>query len=234
MGAMANPITVFLIDDHAVVRKGLRAYLETLPDIRVIGEAASGEEAIEQVVRTRPVVVMMDLVMPGMDGVQATYRIKHLTAETAVIVLTSYYEDEYIFPAFQAGALSYLLKDISPEGLVDAIRKAAQGEAVVHPRVAARLVKELQGRQGTRANPFLLLTGRELEVLTHLAGGKSNGEIASTLVISEKTVKSHISSILAKLHLVDRTQAAVFAWQQGIVRKENVPGGIDDKKDINS
>jgi len=136
------------------------------------------------------------------------------------VVLTSYHEDEHIFPALKAGALSYVLKDLSAEELAVAVRKAAAGEAVLHPRVAARVIKELQGLRPDRVNPFTELSERELEVLKLIADGMSNAEMAAKLVLSEKTIKGHVSNILSKLHLVDRTQAAVYAWREGIVRKE--------------
>ncbi len=218
---MTSPITVLIVDDHAMVRRGVRAFLETLPDIQVIGEAACGQEAVAAVAELAPDVVLLDLVMPGMDGIEATRQIKRGNPRTQVIVLTSYYDDEFIFPAIRAGALSYLLKDASPDELAEAVRRAARGEAVLHPRVAARLVKELSGAPADRSNPFQELTARELEVLRLVADGLSNQEIASTLVISEKTVKSHLTSILSKLHLSDRTQAAVLAWREGIVRKQS-------------
>ena len=217
---MPDPITVMLVDDHGVVRMGLKAYFNTLPDIQVVAEAASGEEALRLAAEHAPDVVVMDLIMPGMDGVEATRRLKKTSPRTQVIVLTSYHEDEHIFPAIRAGALSYVLKDIDPDDLAEAIRRAREGEAVIHPRVAARLVKEIHGDRGEPVNPFSELTDRELEVLRHIAAGKNNREIAEALVISEKTVKSHITNILNKLHLADRTQAAVFAWQEGIMRKQ--------------
>jgi two-component system, NarL family, response regulator LiaR len=162
----------------------------------------------------------MDLRLPGMDGVQATQQLKKVSPRTQVIVLTSYHEDEHIFPAIRAGALSYVLKDIDPDELAEAVRRAHVGEAVLHPRVAARLVQEVHGARAGALNPFSELTEREFDVLRQVAAGKNNREIAEALVISEKTVKSHISNILGKLHLADRTQAAVYAWQAGIVRRE--------------
>src|SRR5688500_9107007 len=161
----------------------------------------------------------MDLIMPGMDGVEATRRLVASSPRTNVVMLTSYHEDEHIFPAIRAGALSYVLKDIDPDDLAEAIRRAHAGEAVLHPRVAARMVQELHGAREAKPNPFSELTERELDVLRLVADGQSNKDIAASLVISEKTVKSHISNILGKLHLADRTQAAVYAWQEGIVRK---------------
>jgi NarL family two-component system response regulator LiaR len=216
---MPEPITVLLVDDHAMVRMGLRAFFSTLDDLVVVGEAATGEEAVALVQQHAPDVVVMDLMLPGMDGVQATQRVKKASPRTQVIVLTSYHEDEHIFPAIRAGALSYVLKDIDPDDLAEAIRRAHAGEAVLHPRVAARMVQELHGAREARPNPFSELTERELDVLRLVAAGQSNKDIAASLVISEKTVKSHISNILGKLHLADRTQAAVYAWQEGIVRK---------------
>ena len=218
--APAGPIRVMLVDDHRVVRMGLKAYLSTLPDIQVVGEAGTGEEAVQLASELAPDVVLMDLLMPGMDGVEATRRIKKASPRTQVIVLTSYHEDEHIFPAIRAGALSYVLKDIDPDDLAEAIRRAGVGEAVINPRVAARVVKELHGERAEPVNAFTELTDREMDVLRQIAAGKSNHEIAQALVISEKTVKTHITNILSKLHLADRTQAAVFAWQAGIVRRD--------------
>ena len=217
---MNEIITLMLVDDHSVVRLGLKAYFATLPDIQVVAEAASGKEALELVARHAPDVVLMDLMMPGMDGVEATQLVKKVSPRTQVIVLTSHHDDEHIFPAIRAGALSYLLKDVDPDDLADAVRKARVGEAVLNPRVAARLVKEMQGvRSGEALNPFTELSERELEVLRRIADGLSNQDIAEALVISEKTVKSHVGNILSKLHLADRTQAAVYAWREGIVRR---------------
>ncbi len=216
----AEKITVIIVDDHAVVRRGVRAFLETQPDIQVVAEASSGGKAIHQVARYLPDVVLMDLVMQGMDGVTATREIKRLSPRTQVIVLTSYHDDEHIFPAIRAGAISYLLKDTTPDDLVKAVRKAAQGEATIHPTVAARLIKEMQQPPQTSESlaPFADLTQREMEVLRLIANGLSNAEIAEKLIISKGTVKSHVSNILSKLHLADRTQAAVLAWKQGIMK----------------
>lgn len=216
---MSGPITVLLVDDHKLVRQGVRAFLETLPGIVVVGEAGSGEEAVALLGEQVPDVVLMDLIMPGgMDGVEATRLIRRASPHTQVIVLTSYHEDEHIFPALRAGALSYVLKDIGPLELADAVRKAATGEAVLHPRVAARVIREIQGARTDAPNPFADLTDRELELLRLIADGLSNADIAARLVISEKTVKGHVSNILSKLHLADRTQAAVYAWREGLVR----------------
>lgn len=217
---MTDPITILLVDDHAVVRQGVRAFLLTQPDLLVLAEAGSGEEAVALAAQHVPDVVLMDLVMPGMDGVEATRQVKRASPRSQVVVLTSYHEDEHIFPALKAGALSYLLKDVNPNDLADAARKAAAGEAVLHPRVAARVIRELQGAPREAVNVFTELSERELEVLKLIADGRSNAEIAQKLVLSEKTVKGHVSNILGKLQLADRTQAAVFAWREGVVRRE--------------
>lgn len=214
------PIKILLVDDHKIVRQGVRAFLHTLADIQVIAEADSGAAAVTAVGEYQPDVVLMDLEMPGdLDGIAATRQIRKLRPRTQVIVVTSHHQDEYIFPAVRAGAISYLLKDIEPDELATAIRKAASGEAVLDSRVAARIVQELQGLRKDDVNPFTDLSEREFEVLRLIAAGKSNTEIAEMLVISESTVKTHISNLLKKLHLDDRTQAAVYAWQQGIVRR---------------
>ena len=213
-------IKVLLVDDHKIVRQGVRAFLQTLSDIAVVGEAEAGAAAVDAVSQLAPDVVLMDLEMPGeLDGIAATRQIRKARPETQVIVVTSHHQDEYIFPAVRAGAISYLLKDVEPDELASAIRKAAQGEAVLDSRVASRLVQELQGIRREQVNPFTELSEREFDVLRLIAAGKSNAEIAEALVIGESTVKTHISNLLKKLHLDDRTQAAVYAWQQGIVRR---------------
>ncbi len=217
---MSDPITVLLVDDHEMVRRGVRAFLETQPDITVVGEAESGEEAVRLAAEHAPDVALMDLIMPGMDGVEATRRLTTRSPRTSVVMLTSYHDDEHVFPAIRAGALSYVLKEIGPGELADAVRKAAAGEAVLHPRVAARVVRELHGARRDEPNAFRELSDRELEVLKLIADGLNNAEIAGRLYVSEKTVKSHVSNILGKLHLADRTQAAVYAWRQGVVRRD--------------
>ena len=217
---LARKITILLVDDHEVVRQGLRAYLDAQPDFTVIGEAASGEEAVEAAMEFLPDVMLMDLVMSGMGGVEATRKVKGVTPRTQIVVLTSYHQDEFIFPALQAGAISYVLKDVVMEDLVDAIRKAARGEAVLHPRVAERVIQVINGAKGGVFNPFTELTNREMEVLRLIARGMSNREIAEELFISENTVKGHVSNILSKLQLADRTQAAVYAWEQGLVHRD--------------
>jgi NarL family two-component system response regulator LiaR len=215
-------IKVLLVDDHRIVRQGVRAFLQTLKDIVVIGEADSGAAAVGAAESLHPDVVLMDLEMPGeLDGISATRQIRKLRPETQVIVVTSHHQDEYIFPAVRAGAISYLLKDVEPDELADAIRKAARGDAVLDSRVAARIIHELQGIRRDEPNPFTELSEREFEVLRLIAAGKSNAEIAEVLVLGESTVKTHTSNVLKKLHLDDRTQAAVYAWKEGIVRRES-------------
>jgi two-component system, NarL family, response regulator LiaR len=217
---LSRKISILIVDDHEVVRQGLRAYLDAQPDFKVVGEASSGEDAVRLASECLPDVVLMDLLMSGMGGIQATRRVKDVTPRTKIVVLTSYHQDEFIFPALQAGAISYVLKDIGMDDLVDAIRKAANGEAVLHPRVAERVIHEINGAKRAVYNPFTELTNREMEILRLIARGHSNSEIADDLVISENTVKGHVSNILSKLHLADRTQAAVFAWEQGLVHRD--------------
>jgi len=217
---MDNPITVLLVDDHEIVRQGVRFFLETQPDFSVIAEADSGLTAIKLAEEKIPDVVLMDLIMPELGGVEATRRIKDLSPRTQIVVLTSYHDDEHIFPALQAGAISYVLKDVRMEELADVIRRAVRGEATLHPRVASRVIQELHGSRTQELNPFTELTNRELEVLELIAKGLSNSEIADQLIISEFTVKGHVSNVLSKLHLADRTKAAVYAWQKGVVRRD--------------
>lgn len=218
---MTEKISILLIDDHAIVRQGIRTFLELQPDLTVVSEGSSGEEAVTLAKNLAPDVVLMDLVMPGMGGVEATRQVKQISPRSQIIVLTSYHDDEYIFPALRAGALSYVLKDVGAMELADIIRKAAQGESVLHPRVASRVVQEIRGARSDTPNLFTDLSDRELDVLRLIAAGLSNAEIASKLIISEKTVKGHVSNILSKLHMLDRTQAAIFAWQQGLVARRD-------------
>jgi NarL family two-component system response regulator LiaR len=218
---MNEPITILIVDDHQLVRQGVRDFLETQSDLMVVGEASNGDEAVCLASQYVPDIILMDLVMPGgVDGVEATRKIKKISPRTQVVVLTSYHEDEHIFPAIRAGALSYVLKDIGSNELADVVRKASQGEAVINSHVAARLVLEVRGSRDVTTNPFTELTEREMEILHLIADGMSNAKIAERLVISEKTVKGHVSNILGKLHLADRTQAAVYAWREGIVRRD--------------
>jgi NarL family two-component system response regulator LiaR len=211
-----EPINVLLIDDHRVVRQGLRDFLELQDDIEIVGEAASGEEGVKVARELLPDVALMDLVLPGIDGVEATRRLKAASPSTKVIVLTSFADDDKVFPSIKAGAISYLLKDVQPEELARAIRAAQRGEAVLHPEVAAKLMQEFTTPRPAD-DPVEQLTERELDVLRLIARGQSNKEIADSLIISEKTVKTHVSNILSKLHLADRTQAAIYALRQRLV-----------------
>ena len=212
---MTKTIRVLIADDHAIVRKGIRALLATEADIEVVGEAADGKEAVEKAERLHPDVILMDLVMPGMDGIEATRRITTRQPETRILVLTSFAEDEKVFPALKAGALGYLLKDAGPEELVRAIRQVYCGESSLHPAIARKVLQELSRPPEQPLTPEPL-TERELEVLRLIAKGKSNREIAEELVISEATVRTHVSNILGKLQLASRTQAALYALREGI------------------
>ena len=220
MGDQPSPITVMIVDDHEMVRQGACSYLKTQPDISVVAQAGSGEEAVKLAQEFIPDVVLMDLVMPGMDGVEATRKVKSISPRTQIIILTSFHQDEFVFPALQAGALSYLLKDVKATELVTAIQRAARGETTLHPKIAARVIKTFRSLKAEDASPYTTLTEREMEVLKLIAKGYQNDKIADQLVISVGTVKGHVSNILSKLHLVDRTQAAAYAWQEGIVRRE--------------
>ena len=211
-------IRVLIADDHQVVRQGLRTFLELNEGIEVVGEAGDGAEAVELVRRLQPDIVLMDLVMPGMDGIEATRQVTALECATKVIALTSFTEDDKVFPAIQAGASSYLLKDVSPDELVEAVRATKRGEARLHPSIARKLMEQVS-RQANLHPDHLVdsLTEREREVVRLVARGESNQEIAASLVISEKTVKTHVSNILSKLNLADRTQLAIFAFKNRLV-----------------
>ncbi len=217
---MSEPITILIVDDHTIVRQGVRTLLDLHPDLQVVGEAENAEAALPLVEELVPDVVLLDLLLPGMNGVEATRRIKRISPRTQIVVLTSYIEDEHLFPALRAGALSYLLKDIRPRELAESIRKAARGESVLHSRVAARMIQEVRETKRKVPPAFAELTPRELEVLQLLAEGQSNTAIAEQLVLSEKTVRGYTSNILSKLQMEDRTQAAVFAWQQGLMQRD--------------
>lgn len=218
---MSHPITILLVDDHEVVRRGLHAFLEALPEFEVIAEASSGTRAIDLAGEYIPDVVLLDLIMPEMSGVEATRRIKATSPRTQVVILTSYQDEDQVLPALQAGAISYVLKDIRMADLAEAIRRAACGEATLHPRIAARVVQEMRTSASKTLPPYQDLTDRELDVLKLVAQGLNNQDIAERLTITENTVKGHVSNILAKLHLGDRTQAAVFAWREGLIDKES-------------
>jgi Response regulator containing a CheY-like receiver domain and an HTH DNA-binding domain len=218
-----SPIRVLLTDDHAIVRKGVRALLATERDIQVVGEACDGQEAVAQAEALCPDVILMDLMMPKLDGIEAISRIMSKLPGTRILVLTSFAADEKVFPAIKAGALGYLLKDSDPEELVGAIRKVHEGETSLEPSIARKVLAELSHppkQQPLTADP---LTEREVEVLRHVAQGCSNKEIALKLVLSELTVRTHVSNILGKLHLASRTQAALYALQKGITSLQDMP-----------
>jgi NarL family two-component system response regulator LiaR len=215
--AEPQAIRVLIVDDHGVVREGLRAYLELEPDIHVVGEARDGQDAVRRAVELHPDVVLMDLVMPNMDGIAATMRIKEQLPATHIIVLPSFLDDDRVVPAIRAGATSYLLKDVAAADLARAIRAARAGQAQLHPEVAKRLMQQVTTPRKPEAGAQL--TDREREVLRLLAEGRSNKEIARSLVVSERTVKGHVSNILGKLGLQDRTQAALYAVRNGLAHE---------------
>jgi two-component system, NarL family, response regulator LiaR len=213
---VSSPIRVLIVDDHKVVRQGLRFLLEQEDGIEVVGECADGAGAIEAVRTLEPTVVLLDLFLPGTDGIGVLAQIKQDRPATEVLMLTSSSDDEHLLAAVRTGALAYLPKTAGVDQVVASVRAAARGESVLEPRIAARLVREV--RQATaRRRPLDQLSPRELEVLAALARGRSNRQIARALAISEETVKAHVSSILAKLQLADRTQAAIFGLQHRLV-----------------
>jgi len=217
-----DPITVLVVDDHAIVRRGIRALLSTKKDIKVVGEASDGGEAIAQALALKPDIVLMDLMMPGKSGIEATHEIAAALPGTKVLVLTSFAGDEHVFPAIKAGALGYLLKDTAPEDLVQALRRAHEGTPPLDASVARRLLDELAAPAPPHraADP---LTPREMAVLREVAKGHGNRDIAAHLSVSEETVHTHVSSILAKLHLASRTQAALYALKEGLAAVEDIP-----------
>ncbi len=217
---MSPKISVIIVDDHEVVRKGIRAYLESTSEFLVVGEASSGLDAIRLATEYVPDVVLMDLIMPDMDGIKTTREIKKISPRSQIVVLTSFHEDVHIFPALKAGAISYILKDVRMEDLADALQRAARREVTFHPLVAERVLRSIRGEDPTEDFLYAELTERELEILKLIANAQTNSQIAEQLVISEYTVKGYVSNILSKLHLVDRTQAAVYAWQKGLVRRD--------------
>ncbi|MCL7454344.1 MAG: response regulator transcription factor [Anaerolineae bacterium] len=220
---MTSPIRILIADDHAILRKGIRALLSTEPDLEVVGETANGLETVAQAAALQPDVILMDLVMPEMDGIEATRRIAAEQPGTRILVLTSFAADDKVFPAIKAGALGYILKDSGPVELVQAIHQVHEGQPSLEPSIALKLLHELS--QTPKRTPIPdPLSERELEVLRLLAQGKSNREIADLLVITELTVRTHVSNILGKLHLASRTQAALYALKEGLASVDDIPG----------
>lgn len=214
---MSEVIRILVVDDHAIIRKGMHAVLEMEPDIEIVGEAANGRDAIVLAERLQPDIILMDLVMPEMDGIAAIQHIRTRSVGIRILVLTTFAGEDKIFPAIKAGALGYHLKDSSPDQLVQAIRQVYRGESALHPTIARKVLNELSHPAEQTLNPDPL-TPREVEVLQHIAHGLPNDEIAEKLVISEATVRTHISHILDKLHLASRTQAALYALREGVAR----------------
>lgn len=214
-------IKVLIADDHHVVRRGLLFFLKTQKDIQIVGEATNGKEAVDLTAILRPDIVLMDLVMPEMDGIQATKRIKKQFPEIQVLMLTSFSDRDHVIPAIEAGASGYQLKDIEPDDLVESIRMLMRGENTLHPHATSQLMKEREPKEDP-LHTLYPLTPREQDVLSELTKGKSNREIASSLFVTEKTVKTHISNIFSKLHVQDRTQAALYAVKHGLTE----PSGL--------
>lgn len=211
-------IKVLIVDDHEMVRLGVSTYLGVQPDLQVVGEAADGQEGLDKALALRPDVILMDLVMPNMDGIESTKRIMAAWPEARIIILTSFIDDEKVYPAIEAGAASYILKTATAEEIAAAIRKTAAGDSALDPQVTTKMMNRLT----KKAQPELAdeLTNREREVLMLIAQGKSNQEIADELFITLKTVKTHVSNILAKLEVEDRTQAAIYAFKHGLVKQD--------------
>ncbi|WP_456276139.1 response regulator [Bacillus sp. AK128] len=210
------PIKVLIADDHHVVRRGLLFFLKTQKDIEIVAEATNGREALLLAEKFRPDVILMDLVMPEMDGIEATKKLKEKFPSIKVIILTSFSDQDHVIPAIKAGANGYQLKDVEPDELVHAIKSVYEGQSQLHPKVTNHVMTHLMQGQRKDTNLYEELTARELEVLVEISKGKSNKEIAASLYITEKTVKTHVSNILSKLQLQDRTQAALYAVKQGL------------------
>ncbi len=218
-----NKIKLLIVDDHAVVRQGLRGFLELLEDFEIVGEGSNGTEAVSLAVDLKPDVILLDLMMPEMDGVEATRRIRLADPEARILILSSFSNDDNVLPAIRAGAMGYVLKDIDPDALAEALRETYQGRSQLHPDIAQKLIAHVQQDEqqaGQAVDPLSQLTEREKEVLKCIAQGMSNREIAAALSISPMTVKTHVSNLLGKLQLADRTQAAILAIHLGLVSAE--------------
>ncbi len=218
-----KPIRVLIVDDQAIVRKGICALLAEVTYIEVVGEAGDGQEAVTQAKNLAPDVILMDLVMPGMDGIEAIRRITDSQKEARILVLTSFVSDDKVFPAIKAGALGYLLKDSEPADLLQAIQRIHHGEPSLHPVIARKVLAEMQ-HPSKRSQTLDPLTNREIQVLRLVAKGLTNREIAEQLVVTEATVRSHVSNTLSKLHLANRVQATLYALQEGLTSLENAMG----------
>jgi len=217
---MDKSIRVLIVDDHAIVREGLRGLFDIEPDMELVGEAASGNEGVEKALALRPDVILMDLLMPEKDGVTAIKEIKAGWPDATVLVLTSFLEDDKVFPAIESGALGYLLKDTQPDELLNAIRGVHRGETMLHPSIAKKIMERIQEPGGESKQEGQELTERELDVLLLLAQGDGDREIAEKLVVSERTIHFHVGNILSKLHLANRTQAALYAIRKGLAKPD--------------
>lgn len=218
--------TVLIADDHAIVREGIRSLLETTDDFLVVGEAGDGQQAIAQAMACEPALVLLDLVMPGASGASVIASLTQRCPQSRVVVLSSTEDDELAFSAIEAGAHSFLIKTMLGDELIDTLRRIARGDAVIHPKIARRVLSMVRRANTPQRDPFDVLSDREKDVLRELAKGRSNIRIAQTLHIGEKTVKTHVSSVLAKLQLGDRTEAVAFAWRHGLISAddERAPG----------
>ena len=212
---MSEPIRLLVVDDHELVRQGFIAMMSVEPDLEVVGEAANGLEAVELALSLRPDVILLDLAMPRKDGIEATREIKAQNSGARILIITSFAEDEKVYQAVKAGALGYLMKDSSPEALIRAIHDVYEGRLSLHPDIALKLIEELN-KPSDKTPTEDPLTEREVEVLILVAKGLSNQEIADRLVVAERTVSAHVSNILGKLHLANRTQAALYALREGL------------------
>ena len=216
------PIRILIVDDHGIVRKGTRALLERIPDFAVVGEAGNGKEAVAQAKELQPDVILMDLMMPEMDGIEAIGLITATQPNSRILALTSFAADDKVFPAIKAGALGYMLKDADPEDLIQAIRQVHRGEPSLHPSIARKVLQELGRPQTAPPSPGPdPLTERELEVLQLVAQGLTNQQMAEQLTVAEVTIRTHISNILSKLHLANRVQATLYALREGLTTLEN-------------